>query len=57
VRVVREVSNPRDLNQYQADALTDELATMLTQGWTVENPAVLEKLGLRLDAQGKLIRS
>jgi hypothetical protein len=57
VRVVREVSNPRELSQYQADALTDELEEMLTQGWTVENPAALEKLGLRLDAQGKLIRS
>src|SRR5207247_1338754 len=57
VPIVREVSDPRELSRYQADALTGELEEMLTQGWTVENPAVLEKVGLRLDAQGKLIRS
>jgi hypothetical protein len=57
VPLVREVSDPRELSRYQADALTGELEAMLKQGWTVENPALLEKLGLRLDAQGQLIRS
>jgi hypothetical protein len=54
VRVVREVSDPRELSQYQADALTGELEQMLKQGWKVENPATLETLGLRLDSQGQL---
>jgi hypothetical protein len=57
VRVVREVSDPRELSQYQADALTGELEEMLKQGWKVENPAALEKLGLRLDTQGQLTSS
>lgn len=57
VPVVREVSDPRELSRYQADALTGELEEMLKQGWKVENPALLENLGLRLDAQGQLIRS
>jgi hypothetical protein len=56
VPVVREVSDPRELSRYQADALTEELEKMLKQGWKVENPAVLEKLGLRLDAHGQLTR-
>jgi hypothetical protein len=30
---------------------------MLAQGWKVEDPAALEKLDLRLDAQGQLLRS
>jgi len=31
---------------YQADSLTEELAAMLAQGWTVADPAALDKLGL-----------
>jgi hypothetical protein len=27
---------------------------MLAQGWKVADPAALDKLGLRLDAEGKL---
>ena len=57
VPLVREVSDPRELSRYQADALTGELEAMLKQGWTVENPALLENIGLRLDAQGQPIRS
>jgi len=55
VRVVRDVSDPREICAYQADALTGELAEMLAQGWKVEDPSALGKLGLRLDANGRLI--
>ena len=57
VRVVRDVSDPRELSEYQADALTGELEAMLAQGWTVADPTSLEKLGLRVDAQGTLTRT
>jgi hypothetical protein len=57
VRVVREVSDPREINEYQADALTGELGAKLAQGWRVAEPAALDKLGLRLDSDGKLIRT
>jgi hypothetical protein len=55
VRVVREVSDPRELSSYSADALTSELEEMLEQGWRVADPAALEKLGLGLDDEGKLV--
>lgn len=55
VPVVRDVSDPREMSRYQADALTGELAEMLIEGWRVEDPATLAKLGLRLDANGGLI--
>lgn len=55
VPVVRDVSDPREMSRYQADALTGELAEMLSQGWRVEDPMTLAKLGLRLDANGGLI--
>jgi hypothetical protein len=55
VRVVRDVSDPREMSAYQADALTGELAEMLAQGWKVEDPSALGKLGLRLEANGRLI--
>jgi hypothetical protein len=35
-----------DRGSYLADALTDQLETMLAQGWTVIDPADLDKLGL-----------
>jgi hypothetical protein len=35
-----------DRHPYQADALTGELEEMLAQGWTVADPAALDKLGL-----------
>ena len=35
-----------DRGSYLADALTDQLETMLAQGWTVDDPADLDKLGL-----------
>ena len=54
VPVVRDVDNPREIRAYQADALTDELATMLSEGWRVKDPAVLEKLGLGLNDDGQL---
>ena len=54
VRVVRDVTDPREMGKYQADAFTGELAEMLAQGWRVEDPTTLEKLGLRLDAEGRL---
>jgi hypothetical protein len=52
VCVVRDVSDPREMSKYQADAFTDELASMLSEGWRVADPSALEKLGL--DEQGKL---
>jgi hypothetical protein len=55
VRVRRDVSNPRELSEYQADALTSELAEMLDDGWTVVNPTDLEKLGLGLGPDGQLV--
>jgi hypothetical protein len=55
VRVVRDVTDPREISEYQADAFTGELAKMLAQGWTVADPAALDKLGLRLDVDGMLI--
>ena len=54
MRVVRDVSDPRELSEYKADALTDELEEMLAQGWRVADPASLDKLGLRVDAEGTL---
>ena len=54
VRIVRDVDDPRELSAYQADALTGELATKLSQGWRVKDPADLEKLGLRVNADGQL---
>jgi hypothetical protein len=63
VRVVREVSDPRELSAYQADAFeygrdgySTQLEAMLAEGWTIEDPAALDKLGLRLDEDGKLER-
>jgi len=35
-----------DRHPYQADALTGQLEEMLAQGWTVADPAALDKLGL-----------
>jgi len=29
---------------------------MLAEGWTIDNPTALDKLGLRLDENGKLER-
>ena len=55
VPVVRDVSDPREMSRYLADALTSELAEMLAEGWRVEDPTTLAKLGLRLDANGRLI--
>lgn len=55
VPVVRDVSDPRDMSRYQADAITGELAEMLAEGWRVEDPTTLAKLGLGLDANGGLI--
>jgi hypothetical protein len=55
VRVVRDVSDAREMSEYQADALTGQLEAMLAQGWKVADPAALDKLGLRLTADGKLI--
>jgi len=57
VPVVRDVGDPREMSRYQADALTPELQEMLTEGWRVEDPAALDKLGLRLDAKGRLTDS
>jgi len=48
VPVIRDVSDPRELNRYKADALTGELEAMLARGWRVADPAALDKLGLRL---------
>jgi hypothetical protein len=63
VRVVREVSDPRELSSYKADAFSfgrdghpTELEAMLAEGWTIADPAALDKLGLRLDEDGKLER-
>jgi hypothetical protein len=63
VRVVREVSDPRELSAYLADAFdygrdgySTQLEAMLAEGWTIDDPAALEKLGLRLDEDGKLER-
>jgi hypothetical protein len=63
VRVVREVSDPRELSAYQADAFeygrdghSTQLEAMLAEGWTIDDPAALDKLGLRLDENGKLER-
>jgi hypothetical protein len=65
VRVVREVSDPRELSAYQADAFeygrdgySTQLEAMLAEGWTIDGgPAALDKLGLRLDEDGKLERA
>jgi hypothetical protein len=63
VRVVREVSDPRELSAYQADAFSfgrdghpTQLEAMLAEGWTIADPTALDKLGLRLDEDGKLER-
>jgi hypothetical protein len=57
------VSDPRELSAYQADAFSfgrdghpTELEAMLAEGWTIDNPTALDKLGLRLDENGKLER-
>ena len=55
VPVVRDVSDPREMSRYQADAPTGELAEMLAEGWRVEDPTILAKLGLRLDTNAGLI--
>jgi len=55
VKVVRDVSGPREISEYQADACTDELERMLAQGWKVKDPTQLTKLGLGLDDDGRLI--
>jgi hypothetical protein len=55
VRVVREVNDPREISSYKADALTGQLEEMLEQGWRVADHAALEKLGLGLDDDGKLV--
>jgi hypothetical protein len=55
VRVVRDVSDPREMSEYQADALTGELMEMLAQGWRVADPAGLDKLRLALDPDGRPI--
>jgi hypothetical protein len=36
-----------DRSSYLADGLTGELEAMLAQGWTVVDPAALDKVGLR----------
>jgi hypothetical protein len=61
VRVAREVSDRRELTGYQADAFSfgrdgysTELEAMLAEGWTIADPAALDKLGLRLNEDGKL---
>jgi hypothetical protein len=54
VPVVCDVSDPREMSEYKADAMTGELEKMLAQGWRVKDPASLDKLGLRLDADGRL---
>jgi hypothetical protein len=63
VLVVREVSDPRELSTYKADAFqygrdgySTQLEAMLAEGWTIADPAALDKLGLRLDEDGKLER-
>ena len=63
VRVVRDVSNPRERSSYLADALgygpdghATELEAMLAEGWTIKDPTDIDKLGLRLDEDGKLER-
>jgi hypothetical protein len=39
---------------YQAEI--EEIPTLLTKGWTPDDPASLEKFGYRIDAQGTLTR-
>jgi hypothetical protein len=63
VRVVREVSDPREQSAYQADAFeygrdgySTQLEAMLAEGWTIDDPAALDRLGLRLAEDGKLER-
>jgi hypothetical protein len=63
VRVVRDVSDPREQSAYQADALAygrkgypTQLEAMLAEGWTIDDPSALDRLGLRLDEDGKLQR-
>ena len=63
VRVVRDVSDPREQSAYQADAFaygrdgySTQLEAMLAEGWTIEDPAALDNLGLRLGEDGKLER-
>ena len=52
--IVRDVSDPRELSERKADGFTGELEEMLAQGWRVADPASLDKLGLRVDAEGTL---
>ena len=40
---------------YQAEV--DELPGLLARGWTPDDPAILDKLGLRVDAQGTPTRT
>jgi hypothetical protein len=40
---------------YQAEV--DEVPGLLEQGWTPDDPTILDKLGLRADAQGTLTRT
>jgi hypothetical protein len=61
VTVVRDVSDPREISRYSADALgygrdgfATELEAMLAEGWQLEDPTALDKLGLRLNDEGKL---
>jgi hypothetical protein len=54
VRVVRDVSDPREISEFKVDAFTGELEAMLAQGWRVADPASLAKLGLRVDSEGTL---
>jgi hypothetical protein len=53
------VSDPRELSAYQADAFeygrdgySTQLEAMLAEGWTIDDPAALDKVGLRLDEDG-----
>jgi hypothetical protein len=54
VRVVRDVSDPREISEFKVDAFTGELEAMLAQGWRAADPASLDKLGLRVDSEGTL---
>jgi hypothetical protein len=55
VPVIRDVSDPREMSEYQADVLDGQLEAMLAQGWRVKDPAALDKLGLRVDDNGQLV--
>jgi hypothetical protein len=54
VPIVRDVSDPREISEYQADALTKELEEKLAEGWKVRDPETLERLGLCLGTDGRI---